>query len=75
MYAPGSRHPMLYALAVVNHRRHGRGLLQQGLLCVNAIGNGHFDSALLSEWHGSNFASFSVLWYATRTAGKWGSCD
>ena len=45
-----------------------------GLLCVNAIGNGHFDSALLSEWYGSDFASFSVLWYATRTEGKWGSC-
>ncbi len=40
------------------------------LVCVNAIGNGHFNSTLLSKWYESDSASFYVLWYATRAEGK-----
>src|SRR5258708_5955027 len=40
------------------------------LVCVNAIGNGHFNSTLLSKWYESDSASFCVLWYATRAEGK-----
>ena len=42
------------------------------LLCLNAIGSGHFDSTLLWEWYESDIAPFSVLWYATRTEGGFG---
>ncbi len=40
------------------------------LLCVNAMGNGHFNSTLLSKWYDSSLPTFYVLWFATKAEGK-----